>query len=207
MEVIIETKKTCVELLQGIEKRWKDSEQYHNFCNNRTLRFLEDSITEILDNIITNEELKKSIEVICEHRNGSLSNYINCSVCIEYLDGCYTSFNIDEMLGNCSTVSIHHFNGNNVCKRERGEYPEPYLFEKYEQFVEFMTAIEMFLYSITHYSNMFFSISSESPSSFGKYCEERATLIDEFKNERNGHNIKYYSKRLNENYGREEKNN
>lgn len=207
MEEIIEVKKTCMEVLQEIEKKWKESEQYHNFCNNRTLRFLEDSITDILNNIITDKEKKDSFEVICEHKNGSLSNYINCSICIEYGDGNYTSFNIDEMLGNCSTVSIHHFNGNNVCKRERGEYEEPYLFEKYEQFVEFISSIEMFLYSITHYSNIFFSISSESPSCFAKYCEEKATLIDEFKNERNAHNIKYYSRRLNKNYDKGEGNN
>ena len=126
------------------------------------------------------------------------SNYCACKISIvknyaitvsDYCDISSSHMSFDELLGNCSTISFHHFS-NVTSNYYKG------LFDTVEETELFIKAMKYFATYALNYSNLFFSISQESDSGLRYYCEKNCTEIYQLENKRNHHRITYYCEKL-----------
>lgn len=189
---VVEAELSVADIMATIKDDFKASGSDASFKCNKPLRFLERSLTHIIKSLLKNKE--RHVDVECDYDSDSYSHFISTKVTL-FVGSVQVNFYISEVLGNCSTVSIHHFKYGNLVTYD-DKYEESGVFETHEQFVKFMLCLETILGDLARYSNMFYTISRESDNSFQKYCFENAKQIDEFTSKRNSHKITYYSKRL-----------
>ena len=161
-----------------------------NFKNvKRNERFLEQSIKYMIlklsDDMINYVGMLPIVE--CTQIPDNNANYISCNISIEI--GSYQwGFKIQELMGNCSSVSIHYFTGNELIDTGYDHS----LFKKQETFNTFMLCLEDFIMNIIGYSAILYTITSESRRGFKEYCEDNLKEIESFTNKRNKHIVKYY---------------
>ena len=103
------------------------------------------------------------------------------------------SFKMEELHSNCSSIGIHHFEGD--FAPNSNSYGRPPLFKDAETFKVFIVEMEE-LARIFGYSNILYTISNESDKVFAEYVKATATQIDSFTNKRSQRVISYYSKRI-----------
>jgi hypothetical protein len=104
------------------------------------------------------------------------------------------SFKMEELHMNCSSIGIHHFDGN--FAPNAGMYGnQEAIFNSSDKFKLFLVEMEE-LARIFGYSNILYTVSNESNKDFKSYVEATATKIDSFTNKRSQRVINYYSKRI-----------
>lgn len=168
----------------------------NSFIGNRNMRYLEKYLTMALTALTD----VANIEVFCASIPGG--HHVNCNVAIYYSKKTsttryYVIFNLQELFNNCSSAVIHHFSGSTlVDSSTEGFARYDALFNKQEDFDDFILFIEGLMKSVCGYTNMFYNPSNGSPVPFRNYCAKYCKELDKFINNRNGHEIIYYSKRL-----------
>ena len=104
------------------------------------------------------------------------------------------SFKMEELHSNCSSIGIHHFDGNftpnpSLYNNQQAIFDSP---DKFKLFIAEMEELAR----IFGYSNILYTISNESDKVFAEYVKATATQIDSFTNKRSQRVISYYSKRI-----------
>lgn len=141
------------------------------------------------------------LDICTERTNNGIVNYANCKLTIYHKpgssDAVYTykrfgdivAMYIDEVLGNCSSVSIHHCKS--LCP---GHYNG--LFESKEEAMLFIKYIVQYLNRLVNFSAVLYTISSESEPALAEYCSKYAQEVYKVKNRRNSHEVTYYCETL-----------
>lgn len=100
-----------------------------------------------------------------------------------------STMRIEEVAKNCSTISIHHID-NLVSSYYKG------VLDSIEDGIIFLKAIVTYIKEVAYYSNILYTISSESTKVATEYCKRYATKVYEIKNKRNSHINTYYCEPL-----------
>jgi hypothetical protein len=106
----------------------------------------------------------------------------------------HMSFKMEELHSNCSSIGIHHFDGQIVPDNSMYSNNKP-AFDSIDKFKMFLVEIEE-LAEVFGYSNILYTTSNESIKCFREYVEATSTKIDSFTNKRSQRVINYYSKRI-----------
>lgn len=159
-------------------------------------------LSEIID-LLNPDKTSKHLQIDVLNNN-NLANYCSCTVYInrnKYIKkeeqtysipfNNHATFALDELHGNCSSVSLHHFNSLTILP------PYGALFDNIKKEELFIKYIIQYLNTVIKYSNVFFTISVESSKALSNYCENNCEEVYKFKNRRNQHEIKYYCQLLN----------
>lgn len=145
--------------------------------------------------------------VIVKKNEGIARNYIACEINIyfyyskeQYNNSSYSTeitVELQELFNNCSSVVINRLRGNIIQYSSIGDNITIANDSKLFTFVkEYMNILED-ICNILNYSVMFYSSSlHETPKTVNHYLENNWKVIKEFKNKRNSHTIRYYTKDL-----------